>query len=122
MRKDSIIKLFFLFLLAISPSCYKQKDTMLEITVFTNDGNPVSGCIVQVFAEPTVNNGNNSTLNLDGLTDTKGFITFNLNAFYKTGQNGVAIIKIRAIKTQLEGEKVKEVIQEIITSENIIIQ
>ncbi len=122
MRKDSIIKLFFLFLFASSPSCYKQKDTMLEITVFTNDGNPVSGCIVQVFAEPTVNNGNNSTLNLDGLTDTKGFITFNLNAFYKPGQNGVAVVNIRAIKTQLEGEKVKEVIQEIITSENIIIQ
>ena len=122
MKKDSIITLFFLFLLASTPSCYKQKDTMLEITVFTNDGNPVSGCIVQVFAEPTVNNGNNSTLNLDGLTDTKGFITFNLNAFYKPGQNGVAVVKIRAIKNQLEGEKVKEVIQEIITSENIIIQ
>ncbi len=122
MRKDSIITLFFLFLLASTPSCYKQKDTMLEITVFTNDGNPVSGCIVQVFAEPTVNNGNNSTLNLAGLTDTEGFITFNLNAFYKPGQNGVAVVKIRAIKNQLEDEKVKEVIQEIITSENIIIQ
>ena len=122
MRKDSIITLFFLFLLASTPSCYKQKDTMLEITVFTNDGNPVSGCIVQVFAEPTVNNGNNSTLNLDGLTDTNGIIAFNLNAFYKPGQNGVAVVKIRAIKNQLEGEKVKEVIQEIITSENIIIQ
>ncbi len=122
MRKDSIIKLFFLFLFASSPSCYKQKDTMLEITVFTNDDNPVSGCIVQVFAEPTVNNGNNSTLNLAGLTDTEGFITFNLNAFYKPGQNGVAVVKIRAIKTQLEGEKVTEVIQEKITNENIIIQ
>jgi hypothetical protein len=122
MRKDSIITLFFLFLLASTPSCYKQKDTMLEITVFTNDGNLVSGCIVQVFAEPTVNNGNNSTLNLDGLTDTNGIIAFNLNAFYKPGQNGVAVVKIRAIKNQLEGEKVKEVIQEIITSENIIIQ
>ena len=52
---------------------------MLEITVFTNDGNPVSGCIVQVFAEPTVNNGNNSTLNFEGLTDTNGIILFNLN-------------------------------------------
>ena len=122
MRKDSIIALIFLFLFVISPSCYKQKDTTLEITVFTNDGNPVSGSIVQVFVEPTLNNGNNSTLNLDGLTDTKGFITFNLNAFYKTGQNGVAIVKIRAEKNQLVGEKVKEVIQEIMTTENIIIQ
>jgi len=122
MRKDSIIKLFFYFFLRFRRHAINKKDTMLEITVFTNDGNPFSGCIVQVFAEPTVNNGNNSTLNLDGLTDTKGFITFNLNAFYKTGQNGVAIVKIRAIKTQLEGEKVKEVIQEKITSENIIIQ
>jgi hypothetical protein len=122
MRKDSIIALIFLFLFVISPSCYKQKDTTLEITVFTNDGNPVSGSIVQVFAEPTLNNGNNSTLNFDGLTDTNGIILFNLNTFYKPGQNGVAIVKIRAEKNQLVGEKVKEVIQEIMTTENIIIQ
>ena len=47
---------------------------------------------------------------------------FNLNTFYKPGQNGVAIVKIRAEKNQLVGEKVKEVIQEIMTTENIIIQ
>ena len=122
MRKDSIIALIFLFLFVILASCYKQKDTTLEISVFTNDGNPVSGSIVQVFAEPTLNNGNNSTLNFEGLTDTNGIILFNLNTIYKPGQNGVAIVKIRAEKNQLVGEKVKEVIQEIMTSENIIIQ
>ena len=122
MRKDSIIALIFLFLFVILASCYKQKDTTLEISVFTNDGNPVSGSIVQVFAEPTLNNGNNSTLNFEGLTDTNGIILFNLNTIYKPGQNGVAIVKIRAEKNQLVGEKVKEVIQEIMTTENIIIQ
>ena len=122
MRKDSIIALIFLFLFVILASCYKQKDTTLEISVFTNDGNPVSGSIVQVFAEPTLNNGNNSTLNFEGLTDTNGIILFNLNTFYKPGQNGVTIVKIRAEKNQLVGEKVKEVIQEIMTTENIIIQ
>ena len=122
MRKDSIIALIFLFLFVILASCYKQKDTTLEISVFTNDGTPVSGSIVQVFAEPTLNNGNNSTLNFEGLTDTNGIILFNLNTFYKPGQNGVAIVKIRAEKNQLVGEKVKEVIQEIMTTENIIIQ
>ena len=86
MRKDSIIALIFLFLFVISPSCYKQKDTTLEITVFTNDGNPVSGSIVQVFVEPTLNNGNNSTLNFEGPTDTNGIILFNLNIFTHNSQ------------------------------------
>ena len=109
MWKQSFFQLSILLILGVTTSCYKQKDTTLEISVFTNDGNPVSGSIVQVFAEPTLNNGNNSTLNFDGLTDTNGIILFNLNTFYKPGQNGVAIVKIRAEKNQLVGEKVKEV-------------
>jgi hypothetical protein len=122
MWKQSFFQLSILLILGVTTSCYKQKDTLLEISVFTKDGAPVYQALVQVFTEPTSNNGNNSNLYLEEITDVNGVVLFNFNSFYEPGQNGIAIVKIKASKNQLFGEEIVEVIQEIKTIENIDIQ
>ncbi len=122
MWKQSFFQLSILFILGLTTSCYKQKDTLLEISVFTNDGLPVSQALVQVFAEPTTNNGNNSNLYLEDFTDVNGVVLLNFNSFYQPGQNGIAIVKIKASKNELFGEEIVEIIQEEKTIKDIAIQ
>lgn len=122
MWRQSFFQLSILLILCGLSSCYKQKDTLLEISVFANDGTPISQALIQVFVESTTNNGNNTNLYFEGISDVNGVVLFNFNSFYQPGQNGVAIVKVKASKNQLFGEKIVEVIQENKTTENITIQ
>jgi hypothetical protein len=88
--------LSFLMILFFSSSCYKRKDTILEVIVRNANGGVVDGAQVRIFAEPTIAAPNIVTVNKVEYANNFGVAKFDMNALYKSGQTGVAVLKIEA--------------------------
>jgi len=113
--------IFFLFFL-ILPSCYKQKDTGLAVYVKDTSGNIIEGASVHLYGEPTITGGNLLLIDLTKSTDKNGTSFFNLNNYYKSGQTGVAVLKIDAAYANKVGSTTITIEQETINSKEVVIQ
>lgn len=93
--------------------CKKEKDTKAEITVHTQDGAPVAGAYVKLYADPVPPlQSDFSRLTKEGTTDSKGQVTFDYSEFYKKGQAGFAVLNILAEKDTLTGEGIIRITEE----------
>lgn len=111
-----------LFILTISlSSCYKQKDTLLSVVVKDANGTIVDGALVEVTAEPTASQNNLLAIDLKETTDDLGVATFNFYKYYKSGQTGVAILKVEAKKYGKYGSGIVTIEQETVTDKVIVI-
>jgi hypothetical protein len=117
--KLSIISVGGFLLLFLLTACYKKQDTILAVIVKNESGQVIEGALVEVKAEPTTF-GNIVTLNMENTTDDLGVAYFNFNEYYKSGQTGVVILKIKAKQFGLYGEGVVTVEQEVV-SETIVV-
>ncbi|NBR13717.1 MAG: hypothetical protein EBU01_03945 [Crocinitomicaceae bacterium] len=111
-----------LFILSISlSSCYKQKDTILTIVVKDANGTIVEGALVEVTAEPTSVVDNLLAIDLKESTNELGVASFNFNKYYKSGQTGVAILKVEAKLFGKYGSGIVTIEQETVTDKIIVI-
>lgn len=119
--KISIIKVGGFLLLFLLTACYKKQDTILAVIVKNESGQVIEGSQVEVKAEPTTF-GNIVTLNMEKTTDELGVASFNFNDHYKSGQTGVAVLKIKAKQFGLYGEGIVTVEQEVVTETVVVVK
>jgi len=119
--KISIIKVGGFLLLFLLTACYKKQDTILAVIVKNESGQVIEGSQVELKAEPTTF-GNIVTLNMEKTTDELGVASFNFNDYYKSGQTGVAVLKIKAKQFGLYGEGIVTVEQEVVTETVVVVK
>lgn len=103
-------------------SCYKQKDTGLAVYVKDINGYTIEGASVHLYGEPTSSAGNLLLIDLTKTTDKNGTAYFDLNSYYKSGQTGVAVLKIDAAYMNKVGSATITIEQETINSKDVVIQ
>ena len=93
----------------------------MAVIVKNESGQVIEGSQVEVKAEPTTF-GNIVTLNMEKTTDELGVASFNFNDYYKSGQTGVAVLKIKAKQFGLYGEGIVTVEQEVVTETVVVVK
>jgi hypothetical protein len=119
--KASIINAGVFLLLFLLTACYKKQDTILAVIVKNESGQVIEGALVELKAEPTTF-GNIVTLNMEKTTDELGVAFFNFNDYYKSGQTGVVVLKIKAKQFGLYGEGIVTVEQEVVTETLVVVK
>lgn len=93
----------------------------MAVIVKNESGQVIEGSQVELKAEPTTF-GNIVTLNMEKTTDELGVASFNFNDYYKSGQTGVAVLKIKAKQFGLYGEGIVTVEQEVVTETVVVVK
>ena len=109
--RDGIIPLFLLSTFLLS-ACYKKDPTLLEVAVQFSNGEFVKNAKVKLIAEPTTNSSQVPIINDSTTTNSGGLAFFDLGKYYKSGQVGVAVLKVQAFYFGLIGNKVIQVQEE----------
>jgi len=114
-----IVGTIFLLLFLLT-SCYKKQDTILAVIIKNSSGQVLEGALVELKAEPTTFS-NLVTINMEKSTDKLGVAYINFDEYYKSGQTGVAILKIKAKHFGLSGEGVVTIEQEVVTETVVVL-
>lgn len=93
----------------------------MAVIVKNESGSVIEGALVEVKAEPTSFSGV-VTLNMEKTTDELGVAYFNFNDYYKSGQTGVVVLKIKAKQFGLYGEGIVTVEQEVVTETVVVVK
>jgi len=108
-------------------SCRKKKDTIANIYVRDEIGNPVKDATVILFGTATGNPVGTNQPGLVNLRDTiftnsSGLASFNLSDVYQLGQAGVAILDIKAYKLNRMGTGIIKIEPETVNEQSVNIQ
>ena len=112
------IKLFYgiitLVLLSslLLTSCYKKEPTTLEVAVQFSNGELVKNAKVKLIVEPTTNTTQVSIIDDSTTTNSGGLAFFDMDKYYKSGQVGVAVLKVNAFYFGLSGNQVIQIKEE----------
>jgi hypothetical protein len=109
--RDGIIVLFLVCSLPLS-SCYKKEPTSLEVAVQFSNGELVENAKVKLVVEPTTNTSQLPVINDSTTTNSGGLAFFDLDKYYKSGQVGVAVLKVNAFYFGLTGNQVIQIEEE----------
>jgi hypothetical protein len=109
--QDGIIALFLLCTFLLS-SCYKKDSTLLEVAVQFSNGELVKNAKVKLIVEPTTNSSQVPIINDSTTTNSGGLAFFDLNKYYKSGQVGVAVLKVQAFYYGLTGSQMIQIEEE----------
>ena len=109
--QDGIIALFLLCTFLLS-SCYKIDSTLLEVAVHFSNGELVKNAKVKLIVEPTTNSSQVPIINDSTTTNSGGLAFFDLNKYYKSGQVGVAVLKVHAFYYGLTGSQMIQIEEE----------
>lgn len=85
--------------------CYEVEETIANVTVLNELGNPVQGAEVRLYAFGSVDTDfiGEPRFDTTGVTNAAGMVTFNFSEFYVAGQAGFAVLDIDATKGNLNG-------------------
>jgi hypothetical protein len=108
---DGIITLVLLSSMLVS-SCYKKEPTTLEVAVQFSNGELVKNANVKLLVEPTSNTNQLAIFNDSTTTNSGGLAFFDMDKYYKSGQVGVAVLKVEAFYFGLSGNQVIQIIEE----------
>lgn len=108
---DGIITLVLLSSVLLA-SCYKKEPTTLEVAVQFSNGELVKNANVKLVVEPTNNSTQLSIINDSTTTNSGGLAFFDMDKYYKSGQVGVAVLKVEAFYFGLSGNQVIQVEEE----------
>jgi hypothetical protein len=128
MKKIQIVKIFgtvmVLALIVAINGCKKDKHTIATITVVNDEGEPVPGASVQLYAVPSETPPPPNVIRFDTtqVTNGTGKVSFDFSEFYKKGQAGFAVLDIKASKGSLSGEGIIKIEEEKTTEETITIE
>jgi hypothetical protein len=108
---DGIISLVLLSSMLVS-SCYKKEPTTLEVAVQFSNGELVKNAKVKLLVEPTSNTNQLAIINDSTTTNSGGLAFFDMDKYYKSGQVGVAVLKVEAFYFGLSGNQVIQIEEE----------
>jgi hypothetical protein len=108
---DGIITLVLLSSMLVS-SCYKKEPTTLEVAVQFSNGELVKNANVKLLVEPTSNTNQLAIINDSTTTNSGGLAFFDMDKYYKSGQVGVAVLKVEAFYFGLSGNQVIQIEEE----------
>lgn len=112
------IKLFYgiitlvLFSSLLLSSCYKKEPTTLEVAVQFSNGELVKNAKVKLVIEPTTSTNQVPIINDSTTTNSGGLAFFDMDKYYKSGQVGVAVLKVNAFYFGLTGDQVIQIEEE----------
>ena len=106
-----IITLVLLSSLLLS-SCYKKEPTTLEVAVQFSNGELVKNAKVKLVVEPTTSTNQVPIINDSTTTNSGGLAFFDMDKYYKSGQVGVAVLKVNAFYFGLTGDQVIQIEEE----------
>lgn len=115
-------------LLLIASGCNKEEDTIAIVTIVDEDGRPVEGAYVKLFANLAhYQNIDNTTadpsrLVREELTDGKGQARFDYTQQFKQGQAGFAVLDIESYKDSSAGFGIIKIQEEEETQETVTIE
>jgi hypothetical protein len=118
---DGIITLVLLSSMILG-SCYKKEPTTLEVAVQFSNGEFVKNAKVKLVVEPTSNSNQVAIINDSTTTNTGGLAFFDMDKYYKSGQVGVAVLKVEAFYFGLTGNQVIQIEEEKRNRVVIVIQ
>jgi len=128
MKRIQIVKIFgtlmVVGLIIAVNGCKKDKHTIATITVVNEDGEPVPGASVQLYAVPSETPPPPNAIRFDTtqVTNGTGKVSFDFSEFYKKGQAGFAVLDIKATKGIQSGEGIIKIEEEKTTEETITIE
>jgi hypothetical protein len=108
---DGIITLVLLSSMLLS-SCYKKEPTTVEVAVQFSNGELVKNAKVKLVVEPTSNTNQLAIINDSATTNSGGLAFFDMDKYYKSGQVGVAVLKVEAFYFGLTGNQVIQIEEE----------
>jgi hypothetical protein len=105
-------------------SCKKDKQTIATVLVVNDEGEPVPGASVRLYAVPSETPPPPNEIRFDTtqITNGTGKVTWDFSDFYEKGQAGFAVLDIEASKGALTGEGIIKIEEEETTEETIIIE
>lgn len=128
MKSIQLLKVFgtvlVVCLLFAINSCKKDKQTIATITVVNDQGTPVPGASVRLYAVPSETPPPPNALRFDTtqVTNGTGKVSFDFSDFYKKGQAGFAVLDVAASKGVDSGEGIIKIEEEKTTEETITIE
>jgi hypothetical protein len=128
MKKSHINKVFAAAVIACSllavNSCKKDKQTIATVLVVNDEGEPVPGASVRLYAVPSETPPPPNEIRFDTtqITNGTGKVTWDFSDFYEKGQAGFAVLDIEASKGALSGEGIIKIEEEETTEETIVIE
>jgi hypothetical protein len=108
---NGIIPLVLLSSVLLS-SCYKKEPTTLEVAVQFSNGELVKNARVKLVVEPTSNSNQLAIIEDSSTTNSGGLAFFDLDKYYKSGQVGVAVLKVEGFYFGLTGNQVIQIEEE----------
>lgn len=121
--KAALLVMAFGFISLATFSCRKEGDTVARILVIDTSGAPVTGAMVRLYPEPTIDVHGAIIIDDTMYTDGLGYATFNYSENYNLGQAGVFVLNIEAISGDtIFGEGIIKVEQEETSEETVILQ
>jgi len=126
MKKIQVVKLFGALVMLCSlvaiNSCKKDKETIATILVVSDEGTPVPGAQVRLYAKPTAPRPNALRFDTIQVTNGTGKVSFDFSEFYKKGQAGFAVLDIKVCKGNLGGAGIIKIEEEKTTEETLAIE
>jgi hypothetical protein len=93
-------------------ACYKKDPTSLEVAVQFSNVELVKNARVKLIAEPSTPSSQVPIINDSTYTNSGGLASFDLDKYYKSGQVGVAVLKVQAFYYGLSGYETVQIIEE----------
>ena len=116
--------LFAVMVFVAISGCNKDQQTIATITVVNDDGEPVPGASVRLYAvsSETPPPPNEIRFDTTQVTNGTGKASFDFTDYYEKGQAGFAVLDIEASKGSLEGEGIIKIEELKINEETVVIE
>lgn len=110
------------FIIMVSSSCNKEKDTIAIITIVDTTNKAISGAYVKLKGTPTPGwPGDPTRLDQEMMTDALGQATFDYSSTYHQGQAGFAVMDIVTFKDSAVGAGIIKIIEEETNYETVML-
>ena len=119
--RGGIIPLMIFSVLLLN-ACYKKDPTSLEVAVQFSNGEFVKNARVKLIAEPSTSSSQVPIINDSTYTNAGGLAFFDMDKYYKSGQVGVAVLKVQAFYYGLSGYETIQIIEEKRNRTVIVVQ
>jgi hypothetical protein len=113
--------LALVLVVGVLAACNKEEPTTVAIIVKLENGTPVEGAYVKLYAQPNPPLGDQTRLIKEGTTNGSGRAEFDYSDFYKQGQSGFAVLDILSTKDTLEGRGLIKVLEEEANEETVFL-
>jgi hypothetical protein len=106
----------------VATGCNKEKDTIAIVKIVDEEGRPVEGAYVKLFANLAYPIGDPTRLTREESTDNKGMARFDYTQQFKQGQAGFAVLDIESYKDSSAGFGIIKILEEEETEETVVIE